>query len=166
LRSVLRFRIETVAVAETSPVNEKGNQNDDKRNRPSGGADGNSLRRVGVAASIGAIPNLADSDENENERPVGRKNRPRIERRSPVMQEKESSYGNENDRENERDSPGIAVLGHGTPPLLVLRARMKNSSARAPRALPGKTRRQDTGKWQVCGLTRRSLFTKSDSPRN
>src|SRR5439155_891696 len=59
LRGVLRFRIETAAVAETSPVNEKGNQNDDKRNRPSGGADGNSLRRVGVAASIGAIPNLS-----------------------------------------------------------------------------------------------------------
>src|SRR5207244_10982840 len=106
----LRVPIDTAAVAETSPVNEKRNHNDDKCNRPNGGADGNSLRRVGIAASIGAIPNLADSDENENERPVGRKNRPRIERRSPVMQEKESSYSNETDRENERKYPGIAVL--------------------------------------------------------
>src|SRR5712692_109710 len=117
LSVVLCSGVEAVAAGKTASVPEKDDQNSDKRKHADGGADGNSRRRVGIAASICGIPNFSDSDENEDERPVGPKNRQGIESWTPVVQEKENTDRNEDDREDEGNSSGIAVLGHGTPPL-------------------------------------------------
>src|SRR5713226_2145142 len=117
LCGVLRARIVAVAAGKTASVPKEEDQNKDKGEGADGGADGDSRGGVGIAASIGGIPDLTDSDEDKNEGPVGLENRPRIESRTPVMQEKETPDRNEDDREDEAISPGMTVLGHGTPPL-------------------------------------------------
>src|SRR5229473_194251 len=96
---------------------EKRCQNDNEHKRPTGGADRDSPWRARIAASLRVIPNFSDTDKDENERPVCPENGQRIESRAPVVQEKESTDRDEDDREDEGDSPGIAVLGHGRPPL-------------------------------------------------
>src|SRR6266851_7099563 len=117
LRVVLRSGIEAVAAGIAASVPEENDQDEDKRDRTNSGADGNSRRGVGIAASLHVIPDFSDADKNENERPVGPENRHGIETRMPIAEEKKSADRNEYDRKDEGTSPGIAVLGHGTPPL-------------------------------------------------
>src|SRR5882724_1315479 len=106
-----------VVTGKTAPVPEKQNQDNDECKHADSGAHGNSGRGVRVAASVGTVPNFSEAYENKNERPVGRKNRPGIECRTPVVEEKKSTDGDENDREDEGDSPWLTVAGHGIPPL-------------------------------------------------
>src|SRR4029077_20325795 len=107
------------------------NQNNDKCKRAESGAHRDSRRRVGIAASIRAIPNLADSDEDEDEWPVGPENWPRIESWTPVVQEKKNPDRNEDNGEDEGNSSGTTVLGHGRPPLpCTTRAEGKSVSER------------------------------------
>src|SRR5882757_7776374 len=106
-----------MAAGIAASVPQKNDQHDDKRDRANGGADGNSRRCVGIAASSHVIPYLSDADKDENERPVGPENGHGIEARMPIAEEKESADRNEDDREDEGNSPGITILGHGTPPL-------------------------------------------------
>src|SRR5229473_8280866 len=129
LHVVMRSRIKSVAAGKTAPVPEKHDQHGDESDRADARANGNSCGCIGIAASIRAIPNLPDSNKYENERPVGPKDWAWIESRTPVVQQKESSHGNKDDWEDERHSPGLTVLGHGTPRYLVLRTRKENSSA-------------------------------------
>src|SRR5260370_8089361 len=124
----MRSRIESVAVGKTAPVLEKQDQHGDESDRADASADGNSRRRIGIAPSIGAIPNLPDSDKDENEWPVGPKDWAGVESRTPVVQQKKGSHGNKDDWEDERHSPRLTVLGHGTPRYLVLRTQTVNSS--------------------------------------
>src|SRR5205807_9973621 len=105
------------AAGMAASVPQQNDQHRDKCDRAKGGSDGNSRRCVGIAASLQVIPYLSDADEDENERPVGPENRHGIETGMPIADEKEGADRHEDDREDEGNSPGIAVLGHGTPPL-------------------------------------------------
>src|SRR6266853_1520583 len=129
LHIVMRSRIEAVAVGKTAPVPEKQDEYRNESDCTDATADGNRRSRIGIAASIRAIPNLPNSDKDENERPVGPEDWAGIESRTPVVQQKESPHCNKDDWNNERHSPGLTVLGHGTPRYLVLRTRKENSSA-------------------------------------
>src|SRR6266849_263050 len=59
LSVVLCFPREAVAAGKTASVPEKDDQNNDKCKHSHGGADGNSRRRSGIAASVCGIPNLS-----------------------------------------------------------------------------------------------------------
>src|SRR6266480_4576971 len=106
-----------MATGIAASVPKQHDQHDDKGDRSNGGADGDSWRRVRIAPSLQVIPYLSDADKNENERPVGPENRHGIETRMPIAEEKESTDGNQDNREDEGNSLGIATLGHGIPPL-------------------------------------------------
>src|SRR6266481_5223191 len=114
---MFRARIEGVAVRKAASMPEKRSQNNDERKRPKGSTDGDSLRRVGIAASLHVVPYFSGADKDENERPVCPDNGNRIEGRTPVVHKKESADRDKNDREDERNSRGLVVLGHGRPPL-------------------------------------------------
>src|SRR5437870_11968171 len=106
-----------VAAGEAAAMPKKDDQNDVERQHPYGRSNGDSRRRIRIAASVRGIPNLTHSDEDKNERPVIPEDRPGLEIRTPAVHEKEATDCDEDDGKDEGDSSGIAVLGHGTPPL-------------------------------------------------
>src|SRR5260370_34092168 len=78
LHVVMRSRIEAVAVGKTAPVPEKQDEYRNESDCTDATADGNRRNRIGIAASIRAIPKLPDFGKRENERPGGPKDWARI----------------------------------------------------------------------------------------
>src|ERR1700747_3142910 len=66
-RSVPCARIERVAAGKAASMQDKHSQNGDKRKRPDGGTNRDSLRRAGIAASLHVIPYFPGADENKDE---------------------------------------------------------------------------------------------------
>src|SRR5438309_11846558 len=100
-----------MATGIAASVPEQHDQHDDKGDRTNGGADGDSGRRVGIAASLQVVPYLSDGDKNENEWPVGPENRNGIESWTPSAEQKESTAANEDSRDDAWGPPGSATLG-------------------------------------------------------
>src|SRR4029077_5069768 len=113
----MRSRIEAAPVRKTVSLPKEHDQHEYKCDRSNASANGDSRRGIGIAASLHAIPHFPDANKDKDERPILPENWSRLESGAPIAQQKEATDRNEDDRENERHSSGIAVLGHGTPPL-------------------------------------------------
>ena len=74
---------------------EKRNQDHHKRQNPDRGAHVNARTRVGVAASLKIVVNHSQPDEDENQRPVIQQNGQRLEARTPIAHQEESSDHNQ-----------------------------------------------------------------------
>src|SRR5207245_10791718 len=129
LGGVYQLRGEATRTLKIMPVPEKKDEDKGKLECADCRAGRNAGSSVGIAASLHVIPNFPQADKNQDKRPVRRKNRPGIESRPPVGKEEKCANHDEENGNNQRRTSGITFLGHGTPPLPVIRTRMKNSSA-------------------------------------
>src|SRR5690348_17245620 len=115
-------------VGTVPPMPEEEEKNNHERDSPETRAHWSSGGRIWVLAAPPGVPDFAQTDEDQNERPVSPKNRPWIEGRMPVGVEENRANRDKKHGKNQGSAPGSAVLTHHTPLHTVVRTKEQKSS--------------------------------------
>src|SRR5579872_5383561 len=126
-------------MAESMPMPEKRDQHDHEDNGANAGTRrGSTSRRVRILAALPAIPYLSRADKNEDERPIGPENGPRVEARTPVAVQDNRADRNQQYWDNQGSAPRSVVFSHHTPPHSLVRTpKQKSSGNRTEGVLSG-----------------------------
>src|SRR6267142_452753 len=86
-------------------------------------------RAISILPRSRRIPHFPQAHKNQNQRPIGSQDRPRIERRPPVRVQEHCSKRDQYHRQHKRSSSRKLTVCHRTPLASLLRGGNQKSSA-------------------------------------
>src|SRR6267142_5472676 len=119
-------------LGECAAVPEQNNQDQHEGQSAEGRSQRNASRTrraISILPRSRRIPHFPQAHKNQNERPIGSQDRPRIKSRSPVRVQEHCPKGDQYHRQHKRSSSRKLTISHRTPLASLLRGGNQKSSA-------------------------------------